>query len=559
MQANSAARIEKRNSQPNRFKGFINIQIEFKWTGDKVLHVVILLAGITSAASFVYFYQEDMILAYGDAIARLTMSRLATNSVNPGIEQLIGVWPPLPQAVMVLLSIIDPLYETGLSGSLVIMTSFVVGAAYMYKLVLSFTNDKLASFIGGFVAFSTADMLFLQSTPMSEVPFTTFIVMTTYFTRQWMLQEDLGKLKPLCLAAATLAAACMTRYEGWVGFIPFLSVIAITHWQRKISYKKTEDHLFVFATIVGGPILAWLILNLQYLGDPLFFMNSEFSSGSIARAALAGMNESNRSIHNLPLSIELYARSAFDTVGWITASLGIVGVTLLFFSKQNVAEKLLTLCLLYPFVFFIASLYFGWSALWHPDVIEGSNWGTRYGVLMTPAAALGVGYLVHKVRFIQFPVFVLVILSTGITWQGGILSAGEALQNKTNDDARIHAEITSFLDEHYDRGIVVMNRFGNEPIFYKSPVPLNKITYEGVEQDFWNQALTNPISAHVDWIIMRGHPDGRRQDEIWRTLRGSPTLVEHYDLVAQGYGYEIYKIKGTDLPAISETHPINPT
>ena len=58
-----------------------------------------------SIISFLYFYHTGQHLLYADAISRLDIARKVIDNITPGLAQLGNVWLPLPQILMLPLTI----------------------------------------------------------------------------------------------------------------------------------------------------------------------------------------------------------------------------------------------------------------------------------------------------------------------------------------------------------------------------------------------------------------------------------------------------------------------
>src|ERR1700745_405157 len=90
--------------------------------------VVGVLAAVAAIAATFYFYQHHMLVAYGDAESHLNIAKRVVDSLTPGFAQLGGIWLPLPHILMAPLVWFDPLWRTGLAGSIVSGTAFVISS-----------------------------------------------------------------------------------------------------------------------------------------------------------------------------------------------------------------------------------------------------------------------------------------------------------------------------------------------------------------------------------------------------------------------------------------------
>jgi hypothetical protein len=344
------------------------------------------------------------------------------------------------------------------------------------------------------------------------------------------------------LTAIALFICSLTRYEGWI-LLAIMSTIAwISFRNNRISYRKSEDLFFLFITIAAYGVVLWLAWNQLIFGDFLYFNRSTYAPWAIAQNALKSMDPSQKTSGDILLSLKVYGKTVLDNAGYLTSLLAMLGIFFFGVTKMNSSEKLTGLSLLFPFIFYVGALFLGFSVvIWHPSFTDGGNWGTRYGTFMMPAVGFFVAYLASKQKqAIQFVIAILVIISSVMSWNDGIISAGEAISNRDNPDAVTQRVAGEWFDQNYDRGLVLMQRFGNETFIFSSSVPLKKLVYEGSQEDFWNSTLNNPYESHVDWIVMRQRFE--EPDTVWESLIDSQIVRDNYHIEYQAPGIIIYKI-----------------
>jgi hypothetical protein len=504
---------------------------------DGRLVVATGLAIVASLASFAHFYTRNLTTAFSDAESRLMIARGVVDGLHGGLAQLGGIWLPLQQAAMLPLIWNDFLYTSGLAGSAVSMASYLVAIVAVYRLVLAATQDKNASLIAA-AAFSSPSILYMQSTPMSEMLFISLLVLTFYFLLRWV--QETGKVTYLAATAGSVFLASLTRYEGWVLFWVVAAVIVYTCRTRGFGYTKTEGHLIYFGSLALFGVGLWLLWNQVIFGDVLYFARSEYSpAGLISQWHPAGTLLQNvRTTGNLGLSLMIYGRTALDTAGWLTAALAAIGLVV-FLSTRPSEQKLLALGLLYPLPFYVLSLFEGRTVLImeHPEITGGSL-NLRYGTLMLPAVAFFVGILAHKAaRWMKPLLLILVLVSTVFTWRTGIIALTEAIDNQANTSAQGQKVAAAWLKSHYDGGLILNQRNISEHLVFFSEIPLRSFIYEG-DQSIWEESLVDP-ARHARWILIS--EDGR--DKLWSALNGTPRLLDFYTMVYHEHGMQIYKLK----------------
>lgn len=527
--------------RPIGVRSAVNARIRIRWGGDRVLHLVILMALAASVTSTILAYQADLITAFRDGEARLIIARLVVDSNNPGFTNLAGNWPPSPHSEWVPLAKSDFLYESGLAGSLISMIWYMISVFFLYRLIVILTQDRAAATIG-IIAFSAPNLLFMQATPMSEAPFIGRMLMAFYFLAYWTKYPEKWHL--LFFSGFAVSWATLTRYESW-GLLPIImALIVFISWKNNFGWGKTLAHLHVFTPIAVSGIIFWLGLNLVIFGDPLFFARSEFSAGQIAERTFANLDATLQTEGNLPFILQILGQSAVDIIGLPVLILSALGLVRLVLIKKSLGEKLVSAGLLYPIIFYVLTMYVGFSTvIWHPDYFDGQNWGTRYLTLMLPAAGLLCGVLVsNRGWIVKGPILILVIGSAFITTRSEMLTVHEARAYDRDPATAIRVELANWLDENYDRGLILLFRVGHEKIFRSETIPLDRLVYEGSNPDFWKDSLDDPVEKHIDWIVMRNNLNGK-PDRVWSSLRESAILRDNYYLVYQDEETEVYKIQ----------------
>src|SRR2546422_7574438 len=138
------------------------------WSKDRWLLATFVVACVASVASTLYFFQNHQILLIGDTYSHLLIARRLFDNLTPGVAQLGGIWLPLPHLLMLPFIWNDYLWHTGLAGSAVGMGCYMVTAIYIFLTVKRLTKSSCASFIGSIVFILNPNILYLQSTPLTE-------------------------------------------------------------------------------------------------------------------------------------------------------------------------------------------------------------------------------------------------------------------------------------------------------------------------------------------------------------------------------------------------------
>lgn len=487
---------------------------------------VTMLAIEVSILSTITAYFYDIIVAYGDAESHLNIAKRVVSSITPGLAQLGGIWLPLPHALMLPFVWFDPLWQTGLAGSIVSGMAFIVSSIYLYKFTYLLTKHKLASFVA-FLAFaSNPNILYAQSTPMTEMLLIMFFVLSTYHFTKFVLDRD--DYYSLLAAAFFGFCATLSRYDGW--FLVLFEAAAIVGlyfpWKKR-TYKEMEGKVILFATLAFIGIGLWMLWDYLILGDPLYFTNSEFSAKSqqsewLARGELPAHN-------NIWTAFIYYFVTAMTNAGILVYFAAIPGLYYYLKEKVELKRFLITAVLMVPFVFNVFTMYVGQSVVFIPSLtpttFEWTLFNVRYGLMMVSVVSFFFAYAFYRsgygarVLLISLLLFQFVLYSVGfspiITLDDGV----KGLSNQKVDYSEL------WMREHYDGGYVLLDDYARSISITRTKIPMQHIIYLG-NKPYWDLALENPQN-YVRWIIMQ------ENDTVWKAIfdneANQKDLYAHYE------------------------------
>lgn len=505
---------------------------------DPGLAVALGLATALSGASAAYFFHAGLTTAYDDAHSRLMIARTVLDGRHAGLAQLGGIWPPFPQVFMLPFVWNDQLYHSGLAGAIPSTISYVVSSAFLYKLVARLTRDAIAGVIA-VVAFSGPNVLYLQSVPMSELPFMACFLGTVYFTASWMLH---GSLRPLFLAGLCACLATLTRYEGWALVGLLTTAVAAFCWRAGHRYEEIEGIVLLFGLMAFLGIGLWLLWNRLIFGDTLYFLHSQYGTRAINGFQLRAMPPSARPVGNAALSLQVLTWAVLDNLGPLTAVLAVLGLARLALARRFAPATITaTALLLFPLAFTAAAAFVGAEVIADPNSTPGVGpTNVRYGLLLAPAAGYLAGWLAVGPRA-RWSVLAACLLSSLLVWRGGLVNVDEASSLVTTPQGRTSTQAGQWLRAHYDGGLVLMQRRTNENVLFTSQIPLDRVVYEGDRAE-WAADLVDP--AHeVRWVVMdAGDPStGAPPDDVSLRLHDRPELAAAFERVYRNGPIEVYR------------------
>jgi hypothetical protein len=502
-----------------------------------------LFAALVSVAAYIVTDRLGGVLLYPDAKSHLEIARRVVSSTSPGLAQLGNVWVPLPHLAMLPLIWNSTLYHNGFAGTIVSMAAYVATAVLIYKIVLVLTSSKIAGIVAAGIFALNVNMLYMQSTPMTEALLFCMVTATVYFIQQWAYT---GKYQHLVAGGVAALFATLSRYESWPILACLLLAVIIIAWQRgyaltpKLRWAGTQDRFIAFAVVSLAGIVGWVLWNWAIFGNPLGFQN-----GPYAKPALWRSNH-EPSMGDWPVAAKTYWYAMVHNETWpmlLLAGIGLVCfIAFEWRTRRGVGRSLPVLSLLVTVPFFVVSLYTGQRPLHVPEINHQDLYDVRFGLIMLVPTAVLTGYLVGSLRRFRH----------GTRVVGGLVLAlavglGAALI-KQHNVATFNAaqptvytmrenQVVKFLKGHYVRGRVLMESFGSEQIAFV--VPSTELVYEGSYHQ-WLPALQNPAASDISWIIARC---GSQPDKVCSTVTTSG--LSTYGLVYRtpNRDYDVYRLR----------------
>lgn len=509
--------------------------------------IVTVLAACISISAIIYAILNDWVVLYGDAESHLNIAKRVVHSLTPGIAQVGGIWLPLPHLMMLPFIWIEPLYRNGAAGALVSGFCYVVSCVFLYRLVTFITGRKLAGFVAFVVFGLNLNVLYMQSTPMTEIPLIMFFVLSSYYFIRFLSDQTL--IINLVLAAVFGFCATLSRYDGWFLVLIEAAVIVALYIRNRQSWTKLEGLLLMFGSLAFLGVLLWLLWGYLILGNPFYFTNSQFSAKSQQNAWNArGELPAYKSITN---SFLYYTFTSLSNVGIIVFGLALAGFVAFLSYKKFAYRYHTAVIMLVPYIFYVVTLYMGQSVIFIPSLtpvsFEWRLFNVRYGIMMVPFAAVFCAYLFirlkHVGRLLLIGLFVFQYMMYGvnyakvITFEDGYVGLSHA---KRPDAER-------WIREHYDGGLVLFDDYARTISVVRSDIPMQNIIYIG-NKPYWEESLQEP-EKYATWIIMQ------KDDSVWKAIYDDPAtqgrLFAHFQKVYTSEEILIFR-KITDKTASSE-------
>jgi len=243
------------------------------------LAIAAVVALFGTAAAF-HYSRLGLTLAHYDARAHLVVARRVFDSLTPGWQQVGAVWLPLPHLLNAIPVQIDWFYRTGFSGIAISIASMAVASWAIARLIQRATGSWIGGGVAAALLMLNPDVLYLQSTPMTEPLLfgTTFLAVA--LTGEWCVSipnsttpnSQATPNSPLPRPATGAAgwaciAAVLTRYEA------FPIVAAAIGLAFVVLLRRGLSAMAAFRAVRGLALWpAWALAA--------FLVNSKVSVGS---------------------------------------------------------------------------------------------------------------------------------------------------------------------------------------------------------------------------------------------------------------------------------------
>jgi hypothetical protein len=495
---------------------------------DRDVLRVAAIASAVSLLSLLYYFQHGQILLYGDAVAHINIARRVFDSQTPGLLQLGTVWLPLPHLLMIPLLLSDSLWQSGLAGSIPSMIAYVLGVVGVFRLARGLLTPafpagsaaRVSAWAAVFVYAANPNLIYLQTTAMTESLYLAlFVWAAVYFAESVRamrndLEENVQVGAPLLRCGLCLAAAELTRYDGWflaavTGAI--VSVLAIRRWQDRAFRRSAVKFLVTIAVV---PLL-WLAYNAAVYRNPLEFANGPYSAKAIQQRSAA----LNPAQGHVVTAASYFLKSAELNMapgkwGRLWLASGVAALAFALWRLRTQAATFLLLCL--PIALYAFSIAYGGVPLYVPSWWPFTWYNIRYGLQLLPLFSVLAGILFAALLTagkrlgpgLAVAALALAAFSYASLWRTQPLCFTEAWVN-----SRTRIALESAVERAFT-GLPPNSRFlmylgDHVGIFQQAGIPLRRIVNEGNHRPWkkpsdpsglWERALADP-RQYADYVI----------------------------------------------------------
>ncbi len=516
----------------------------FRWDSD--VRLLAWLATCVSVFTFLFYFRNGEVLLYGDAVAHINIARRVFDSKTPGLLQLGTVWLPLPHLLMMPFLISDEMWRRGAGGSIPSMVAYVFGVVGMFRLVrgaLSRSSEpdaaaRAAAWIAAAVYAANPNLIYMQTTAMGESLYLTFFIWAIVYFSEWFRGEG----KPWAKCGVCLAAACLTRYDGWFLAAAMSAVIVLRTFLRHESRSNPQRAVAPEAVAAKFVLLAvaapglWLAYNGLVYRNPLEFENGPYSARAIERQSQAPRHPGSGN----PVLAGMYfvkcAESNLADSTWLgrlwvlLAAAGVAVGLAAFRTGTSAAERSgPLLLLLLPVPFYALSIAYGGVPIYVPAWWPFTHYNLRYGLQLLPAFAAALAILIYfALRQESWPrrlrlaaaasILGFAAISYASIWRAGPICLQEAEINARSRH-QLEAQLSKWLRELPPNSMLLMYLGDHVGALEQAGIPLRRVINEGNHrvwkqpedpEGLWERTLANPAEYSDFVVAFEGDPVWQR-------------------------------------------------
>ena len=383
---------------------------------------------------------------------------------------------------------------------------------------------RFTPWLAAIIYAANPNLIYLQATAMTEPLYLAlFIWAVVYFTE--FVQEcsrPVESANPparsaLLKCGICLAAACLTRYDGW--FLAVVMCVAALAVALRTNQPGLRFRLAKFILVAAAAPALWLAYNAIVYRNPLEFANGPYSAKAIEQRTPGAFHPGS---HDLPTAFSYFLKSAevnLAAEGWqkLWILLALAGVVASLVRKRFRGRLWPLLLLWVPVPFYALSVAYGGVPIFMPVWWPFSYYNVRYGLELLPAfavfVALAVYFAVELMRRRAYRLsmaaagVIFVAASYGLIWSAPVC-LGEARVNSPGRVA-VERELADFLKALPPDSTLLMYLGEHVGALQQAGIPLRRVINEGnhrtwkqpLDRDgLWERALADP-PRYADFVI----------------------------------------------------------
>lgn len=501
--------------------------------------IVAASAALVSLAAFSWFFSSGQVLLYGDAVAHINIARRVFDSATPGPLQLGTVWLPLPHILMIPFVVNDWMWRTGVGGSIPSMIAYVFGVVGMFR-ILDFAAGKRAGILAAAIYGLNPNLLYMQSTAMTETVFLATMIWAVHYLQLFVaaMQGDqaTGEYPPersVQRCALCLAAAILTRYDGWV-LAAVCGAVVFWQWRRSAvgnlhAFRRLTRPVVGFFALCAVVPMLWLAHNYAISANALDFINGPYSAKAIEARSTQPGDPPHPGTGDMLTSTIFFTKAAKLNVscGWLEPIFFLLACAGTLYAIWRWRRLGVLLLLWLPLPFYAYSVAYGSVPIFMPVWWPHSYYNVRYGLELLPVFAVFVALIptgaekflagrVSRVVAISVTVAVVALSYALISLQSPICLREAQVNSRTR--IALESKLSVILRNLPADSTILMQTGEFVGALQEAGIPLRRVVWEG-DHPAWDEAMSAPAEQANYVVAFAG-------DNVWYAARLFPQHLE---------------------------------
>ena len=488
--------------------------------------------GVIGALAAWFYARQGLTLSHYDAKAHLVVARRILDSITPEYSQIGAVWLPLPHLLNMLPVQIDAMYRTGASAVAMSILSFALACYAIARLVLQVTGSRAGAVLGVALFALDANVLYLQSTPMTEPMLFGLTLLAVSLVYEWV---ERGADTAPKAAGWVLIAACLTRYEAWLVTASLVALTVVALWRRAGLTASAE------ATAAGptpvSPFVDAVKRTAQLAVYPalaigVFFLHSRFTIGEWF--VTGGFFVTDPQMQGHPLDALLLVLSGIRKLSndplVVLSVVGVAVVLVRGLSRRDRASDLVALALL-GFLLLPAYAFY-----------QGHPFRIRYMIAPVVGVAvycgIALGSLPGRWRTVAAAALAVFLAAALRPLNAAAPMVQEAQWDRPNSAGRHQVTECLMRDYHHEPILASMGSLAHymQELSHEG-LAIRDFVHEG-NLPYWQEYIESP-KGRVGWILIEERAEGG--DVLAARERASSQFLLGFTRVCSGGGVALYK------------------